>query len=593
MNRTEFRLSRKGLFGIVVLAAAGALPAQAATINVTSFTDVVADDGACSLREAVIAANGNTASGATAGECAAGESVVADVISLPAGTYTLSIGGPDENPLSTDPTSPDRLVLVNTPDPKTGDLDITESVTIAGAGSGTTAIQWSTAEGVVRDRIFHVFVSSVEALAVDVAISGVKLTQGRTTQVDLGVGPASPSGALETRYYLRRGGGALAVGPAAAVVLVDPNVTGRDSATDHGGSQRPDTPDEGGATFSIALNDVIVENSHADGDGGGIYNSAPMTATNIVVRNNDNITNGGGIYNEGNTTITISTVSGNIAEGGGGIFVTGADPIQITKSTLSGNRAVGGGAISGRSGVTITMANSTISGNLAQDVGAGFYTNGVANLTFVTIANNVTGADSENAGSGINTFKSGSVATTVKNVLLAGNKKGWLPVDYRTDPFPDAAALAALFDSNCGVTGTGDADIVSSGNNLSSDATCAAVLNQATDINPAAGSTIDPLIGPLAFNNGGTTQTHALLAGGPALGKGGAVTGITDDQNGVIRETPPDIGAFELVTAVPVSTGGGGDGGCTVGGNGRLDPTLPAMLVAALAFLGWRRRAVK
>lgn len=38
--------------------------------------------------------------------------------------------------------------------------------------------------------------------------------------------------------------------------------------------------------------------------------------------------------------------------------------------------------------------------------------------------------------------------------------------------------------------------------------------------------------------------------------------------------------------AVPVSSGGGG---CTIGGNGPLDPTLPALLAAALGFIGWRR----
>src|SRR4030066_2528380 len=42
------------------------------TIRVSTPDDVVADDGVSSLREAVIAANTNTASGAAAGECRAG-----------------------------------------------------------------------------------------------------------------------------------------------------------------------------------------------------------------------------------------------------------------------------------------------------------------------------------------------------------------------------------------------------------------------------------------------------------------------------------------------------------------------------------------
>ena len=45
----------------------------ASTITVNSTADTAADDGVCALREAIIAANTNTASGAAAGECAAGQ----------------------------------------------------------------------------------------------------------------------------------------------------------------------------------------------------------------------------------------------------------------------------------------------------------------------------------------------------------------------------------------------------------------------------------------------------------------------------------------------------------------------------------------
>lgn len=48
-------------------------PAGAATITVNSAADTTADDGACTLREAITAANDNVASGAMASECAAGE----------------------------------------------------------------------------------------------------------------------------------------------------------------------------------------------------------------------------------------------------------------------------------------------------------------------------------------------------------------------------------------------------------------------------------------------------------------------------------------------------------------------------------------
>jgi hypothetical protein len=55
---------------------------------------------------------------------------------------------------------------------------------------------------------------------------------------------------------------------------------------------------------------------------------------------------------------------------------------------------------------------------------------------------------------------------------------------------------------------------------------------------------VAPLLGPLA-NNGGPTDTHALLAGSPAIDAGGICA--PTDQRGVTRPQGPacDIGAFE------------------------------------------------
>ena len=55
----------------------------------------------------------------------------------------------------------------------------------------------------------------------------------------------------------------------------------------------------------------------------------------------------------------------------------------------------------------------------------------------------------------------------------------------------------------------------------------------------------DPELGPLA-NNGGPTQTMALLPGSPAIGAGTAVSGVTTDQRGQPLDTPtPDVGAYQ------------------------------------------------
>ena len=102
---------------------------------------------------------------------------------------------------------------------------------------------------------------------------------------------------------------------------------------------------------------------------------------------------------------------------------------------------------------------------------------------------------------------------------------------------------------------------------------------------------VNPKIGALALNSPGTTQTHALLAGSPALGAGLAGTGITTDQRGVTRDATPDIGAYEVPNSSLVSPfGSSGGGGCTMNPNAEFDAGLLALLAAAIGGLMLRRR---
>ena len=114
--------------------------AAAALILVTSENDVVADDGRCSLREAVSAANRNKASGRKLGECVAGDRGFVDVIQLRRGTYQLKRL----------PIGEDQNVG--------GDLDVTESVIVQGKGP-RTVIQNAIGDPEILgdgDRLFHV-----------------------------------------------------------------------------------------------------------------------------------------------------------------------------------------------------------------------------------------------------------------------------------------------------------------------------------------------------------------------------------------------------------------------------------------------------
>ncbi|MDH5478753.1 MAG: hypothetical protein OEY50_10515, partial [Nitrospinota bacterium] len=99
--------SRYLSFSLLALAISAMAPggAWSATINVTAGVaeGVTPGDGICSLREAVNNANAFiTAPGSdtTSGDCATATG--ADIINIPAGTYTLTGAGGEDNNVSGD-----------------------------------------------------------------------------------------------------------------------------------------------------------------------------------------------------------------------------------------------------------------------------------------------------------------------------------------------------------------------------------------------------------------------------------------------------------------------------------------------------------
>jgi CSLREA domain-containing protein len=131
-------------------------PVYAAEITINTSNDELNNDGDCSLREAIQAANTNSQVDA----CGPGSG--ADTITIPAGTYTLTIAGTGEDANAT------------------GDLDITDSLTINGAGAGTTIIRAHATTGSGIDRVFDVIG------AISVTISDVTLANGRCTSCNGG-----------------------------------------------------------------------------------------------------------------------------------------------------------------------------------------------------------------------------------------------------------------------------------------------------------------------------------------------------------------------------------------------------------------------
>ena len=478
------------------------------------------------LREAIMFANANTGTDGTQTQ---------DTIVLPAGTYSLTIEGLDET-FEPGAMPEDPPTVLNEPDASIGDLDITESLIIEGAGSGLTIIQWDEAAE-AKDRLLHIYDPLEDVFA---EIRGITVTNGLLTSVSLGEGPPSDFGDLATEWQGHRAGAGIAMGPAAGASLFDPNLEGQEHSAGRGGSQKPDDPGgEVGGSYALTLSDVEITGNITDGDGGGLYNAGPVTASGIVVTNNQCGKNGGGIYNEGDSEIEDSTVANNEGEGGGGIFATGnpATSLQIRATTLSGNSAIGGGAISARV-VTVNFTNSTISGNSGADVGGGVYANGVVSLVNCTVVDNQALGAEMFGGAGINVFNSGSVSVTMVNTLLSGNEAG---------------SEEGSREANCGCTGnqqncvSGNRKIDTEGYNLSDDDSCN--LDGEGDLDDVA----DAGIGPLADNEG-PTLTHALLEGSPAIDAGDNDACPNNDQRGSIRpadgdedgEFICDIGAFEL-----------------------------------------------
>jgi hypothetical protein len=261
----------------------------------------------------------------------------------------------------------------------------------------------------------------------------------------------------------------------------------------------------------VTVSQVTLRNGGGDfgggiGDGGNIYNcSASMTIRDSVItggsvrRGHGNDGYGGAIYNCPESTMTIinTTISGNTAEEGGGICNGGA--LTISNSTISENiaRNLKGGGIRNYGALAIT--NSTICGNRASGVGGGIHNgrlfgpSGTVMISNSTISQNIAG---QSDGGGIFSDRNGTTAE-LQNSIVANNAG-----------------------SDCHGTMTSD------GYNLSSDDSCG--FNATGDL-----ENTDPNLGALQ-DNGGPTQTMALLPGSPAIDAGNP-DGCADRQGRLLR----------------------------------------------------------
>jgi hypothetical protein len=144
----------------------------------------------------------------------------------------------------------------------------------------------------------------------------------------------------------------------------------------------------GNNTVTIITQSEISAND-AIHDGGGISNGGTMTITNSIISNNTADHHGGGVHTAWKLAVKQSTISNNHAEvNGGGLasYLTIYDT-SIVESTINNNTAneYGGGIAAGSN---LFLSNSTVSGNEAFTGGGIFHWLHVLTVTNSTIAGN-------------------------------------------------------------------------------------------------------------------------------------------------------------------------------------------------------------
>jgi hypothetical protein len=358
----------------------------------------------------------------------------------------------------------------------TGDLDIYSPVTITGAGPGSTTVEMGT-------------------LSPANTVCGAPATGDRIFDVDNdGVGGGSFTGLDVTisGMTLRNG-----TAPVAS-----------DGTRENGGAIRYSGLhyDSTNRKGTLTLRDCAITNNTATANGGGVFAA-------------------GGIVSIGDCSF-----AGNTAQvgTGGGLAFNGdvfsanspAARAEIADTTFSGNharRGDGGSTIGTGGGVSLVNApgpgflhNTTFSGNDAASDGGGLLlSNGDLTVTNATLTKNRADADASNggAGGGVDVI---SGTLTLGNTIAAGNLTG-------TGTTASDVGGNVVAASSFNLIGTGGAGGLTNGSNG----------NRVGVATPGLGALAD---------NGGSTQTHALLKGSPALdaGSNGLAdsAGLAADQRG-------------------------------------------------------------
>lgn len=500
---------------------------QAKTFVVNTLEDV--NDGFCntahcSLREAVIAANRRLGT---------------DIITLSAGTYRFRIGGEHESAAFS------------------GDLDIRDHLVINGAGEQSTVI-----DARLLDRVFDVHIGDTVIQQLTL-INGSAQTGGGGIRVrddaalylynvsvmnNIEYGPGEFDGP-ESFNAAGYGGGIFSTG---ILVLTDSTVFNNRNIS----FLSPDNQIPGGGgiavvgsperTATLRLIRTSISENRTKGNGGGILSeNSQVQIIDSVINGNGTPVRGGGIVaqgsrrdinvNDGTLELIDSRVTDNSADWLGGGVSSYKNPTRIVRTTIDSNYSAGGGGGIYLASLDSKIEDSTISNNATgpEGRGGGIY----GNENGIIVQNTTVSGNSAKRGGGIYYQTIGHEFT---NVTIADNRAFYDGAGIHAPRFSVrntiiARNLVGVLSFNCARSLEG---VTSLGHNLVDDISC---------FFSGVGDVIaNPMMSDLG-DNGGPTQTHALVFGSPAI-DGGTNEGCPDhDQRGISRPINAfcDIGAYE------------------------------------------------
>lgn len=463
------------------------------TVTKTEDTDDgVCSAGDCSLREAVLNAN---ACGGT------------QTINLPAGVYTLTIDGDNED-LG-----------------ETGDLDVTDDLIIIGSGAPSI-------HGGI-ERAFHIH------NGVDAEFNAIWVTGGDTI---LGGGLINEGdltlNAFTCSYNtvsIPEGG----MGDARGGCIFNTS-----NLTIQGGQFLENNAGYGGAIYNLDNATAFIENvgfygNQADYNGGAVWVGVDAEVNIDWSTFDGNLAglDGGAVWNHGDFVVEGLAFLNNESAGSGGAIYSWTDSYtQLTNSRLSENTAVNGGAIYNNNGM-MHLYECGVSNNTATGpVGGGIYNNGPIPTGGLLLKNVTVSSNTALGGVG-----GGGIYNTgnfdFRFITIADNDPGGLRIDTGSEIKIRSSILADNPGGDCNGISPDSLDY-----NLDSDGSCG--LSGPHDL-----SATDPLLEPLG-PHGGMGLSHPLGPGSPAIDSGTPDMCIANDQNGVSRPQGAicDRGAYEVPT---------------------------------------------